>query len=245
MLRLVYKLVKDTKSFISLTFLRNKHKGQRVFIVATGPSLNKIDLDLLADEITFGCNKAWLFTNSWGWVPNYYFVADDLVISQNHERIEKYLSSNSILGLTERMNCNRINSIKIDCIASGVNNIGVSNDLRLGWYSGTTITYRMLQAAIYMGFKEIVLIGLDFSYTMAEDESDGQVLTSKQDGSKNHALADYRVKGELWNVPKIEVQRKAFLEIESFSKENGIKIINASRVSKLDVFKRQDLREIL
>ena len=31
---------------------RDKHKGKRCFIVATGSSLNKLDLSLLQDEIT-------------------------------------------------------------------------------------------------------------------------------------------------------------------------------------------------
>jgi hypothetical protein len=244
MFRLVYKLFKDITSFRKLTVLRNKHKGEKVFIIATGPSLNSADLDSLSNEITFGCNKAWLFTDKWGWIPDYYFVADDLVIGQNHDRIQDYLDSKSIIGFTERMPVNEIRSIKIDCLTRGQNQVGVSEDLRLGWYSGTTITFRMIQAAIYMGFKTIVLTGLDFSYETTNDLKDGNVLISEQ-GTMNHALSEYRAPGEKWNLPKMEEQRKAFMEIECYAKRKGIKIINASRVSKLDVFERQDLSQLL
>ena len=40
--------------------LKNSFKGKRAFIIGNGPSLNKVDLNLLKNEYTFGVNSIYL-----------------------------------------------------------------------------------------------------------------------------------------------------------------------------------------
>src|SRR5690625_3210612 len=46
-----------SSSYERLRYLKNKHKGEKCFIVATGPSLTIEDLEKLQNEITFSMNS--------------------------------------------------------------------------------------------------------------------------------------------------------------------------------------------
>tara|TARA_Y100000004_G_scaffold188423_1_gene242510 strand:- start:866 stop:1576 length:711 start_codon:yes stop_codon:yes gene_type:complete len=63
---------------------KNKHKGKRCFIVATGSSLNKLDLSLLRNEITIGIN---LILRKEDFVPNYLCIADTTVMEKHYHDI--------------------------------------------------------------------------------------------------------------------------------------------------------------
>ena len=64
--------------------LKNKHKNKRCFIVATGSSLNKLDLSLLKNEITIGIN---LILKKDNFIPNYLCVADTTVMEKHYHDI--------------------------------------------------------------------------------------------------------------------------------------------------------------
>lgn len=76
------------KNDINIKALKNKHKGQRCFIVGSGPSLKVDDLNKLKDEVTFACNKIYLAFNDTSWRPTYYSVYDVLVAENNKSEID-------------------------------------------------------------------------------------------------------------------------------------------------------------
>src|SRR5258708_28843911 len=56
---------------------RDRHKGQRCFIIGNGPSLKKQDLSPLANEITFVTNSFYVHPIVGdSWQPTYYFFSD-------------------------------------------------------------------------------------------------------------------------------------------------------------------------
>ena len=70
----VVKNYEKTRYGKRIARLRNKHAGQRCFIVANGPSLRPEDLDLLqrSGEITFGMNRIYKLFDQTRWRPTYY-----------------------------------------------------------------------------------------------------------------------------------------------------------------------------
>ena len=60
----------------------NRHLGKRCFVVANGPSLLKMDLGLLRDEITFGLNRIYLSFGSTDFRPSYYLAVNELILEQ-------------------------------------------------------------------------------------------------------------------------------------------------------------------
>ena len=45
--------------------LKDKHKGERCFIIGNGPSLKQTDLTKLKNEYTFGLNRIYLAFRRW------------------------------------------------------------------------------------------------------------------------------------------------------------------------------------
>ncbi len=60
----------------ALEELRDRYRGERVFILGNGPSLTKCDLSLLADEYTFGVNKIHMLFEHISWRPSFYTLLD-------------------------------------------------------------------------------------------------------------------------------------------------------------------------
>ena len=59
-----------------LGILKNISLDETIFVIGSGPSLNKIDLSLLKDLNTFGMNRQYIAFDDWGFSPKYYAVID-------------------------------------------------------------------------------------------------------------------------------------------------------------------------
>ena len=73
--------------------MKNKHKGERCFIVATGPSLAYNDLSFLKNEFVISVNLAPLTLNLLGIQPQIIVVADKLQYP-TYEMVLKKLTYN-------------------------------------------------------------------------------------------------------------------------------------------------------
>ena len=111
------------------------------------------------------------------------------------------------------------------------------------FYSGATVIYSMIQMAIYMGFKEIYLIGMDFHFEVPKNISDDKVIIDE--GKQNHFHKNYRNENEKWFMPNLQRQEEAFSLALKYANENQIKIFNATRGGKLEVFPRIDFDKIV
>lgn len=215
--------------------LRGKHAGQRCFVIGNGPSLKIEDLDRLKGEYSFAANKIYLAFDETDWRPTYYFVADRLVAELNVAEIAKVAVPKffptffyDILG--EGDSTTYFNVLR-----------GCRDDIATGVHCRATVISPMLQFAYYMGFGEIYLLGMDFSFD--KPKSSGQKTKEDDDilvsaGEVNHFHPDYRKPGEQWTYPKLDLQREFFMEFRDFTQEReGHPVIfNASRQTKLDVF---------
>ncbi|MEL7474404.1 MAG: hypothetical protein AAGK04_13885, partial [Planctomycetota bacterium] len=59
-----------------LAQLKNKHRGERIFILGNGPSLNRTPLHQLKDEYTFATNRIHLLYDRIDWRPSFYTTVD-------------------------------------------------------------------------------------------------------------------------------------------------------------------------
>lgn len=128
--------------------LKNLHDGKRLFVIASGSSLNDLDLTPLKSRIVMGLNRSFLV-----WPNSYYHCVFD------HRLFEEYgteLRQTRFLITLE----NRPWGIPLKLLGSD----GFSWDLTEGIYSGYTIAYFALQLAVYLGFKEVFYLGLDLRH---------------------------------------------------------------------------------
>ncbi len=238
--------------FERIARFKDCHKGKRGFIIGSGPSLKIEDLDLLKNEITFACNKIYLAFDKTSWRPSYYSVVDSMVAGNNARKINKYdlvkIFSNSV-------RCNFIGKKDIywlrDIGSTKINNqlqFSFSTDLTEGANGGYTVIYTMLQLAYYMGLQEVYLLGLDFSFEIPEPSTKkspiGETLLYGK-GEVNHFHPEYRSKGEAWTMPRLDLQYQAFNCAKSAFEADGRVIYNASRQTRLDVFPRVTLQDVL
>jgi hypothetical protein len=240
----------DNTLRLELTDLKERHAGRRAFILGNGPSLRIEDLRRLENEITFACNKIYLAFPEIAWRPTYYTVEDHLVALQNWDEIEAMEGSIKFFPSTLGLHgINFSNSIEYPFIWKDVypELPGFSDDAQVGLYWGSTVTYTMLQMAFYMGINEIYLMGVDFSFVIPKqwDDTEGKFKVYICEGETNHFHPDYRKPGERWHQPNLAYQEKSFLAAKIFAGDRNVKIFNATRGGRLEVFPRADFDAVL
>lgn len=218
--------------YAELKKYENKHKGERCFIIATGPSLRLEDVERLKNEYTLSMNSIIKLFDKTSWRPTYYGIQDSNVYYKLY-------------------NDNKFDEMKDKFIADYVTE---EHDIDSGWniypldlldhlyyklkkfktsfsgnayeiiYDGGSITYSMMQIAVYMGFDEIYLLGCDCDYS----------------GERQHFI-DYGLPAE--NNPENNML-EAYRTAKKYADANGIKIYNATRGGKLEVFERRNFESI-
>lgn len=242
----------------SLLSLKNKHKGHRCFIIGNGPSLKAEDLDKIKGEIAFASNKIFLIFKETSWRPTYYTAADMLFAEQYGKDITK-ISCLKILPkdqeqfYTKLANKKSLNSyLFFKRIKSSKGEDGqylpiFKEDIEEGIHTGYTITNVNIQLAYYMGFSEIILLGVDGNYIPASKTTNhhyyGKVYISG--GEPNHFHPDYIKKGEMFCIPNISNQEKGYLHFRIMLESHNRQILNASRNTKVKAFQIVSLEDCL
>ncbi|TMV92402.1 DUF115 domain-containing protein [Thioclava sp. BHET1] len=238
---------------LGLNLLRDRHKGQRCFILGNGPSLSLRDIEQLGEmgEVTFASNKIYLIYPETRWRPTYYTVEDTMVLRNNFETIKDLSGSIKIFPDNARVyDFHDSKTIFVTLIdpksfvtpLSDPDFPAFSTDLSKGLAWGSTVTYSQIQLACFMGFSEIYLLGIDHSYKVPSKKEGNKYVS---EGEVNHFHPDYRKPGELWHEPNLEVLEHSYETARRACESLGVKIVNASRSTKLDVFERVDLDEVL
>jgi hypothetical protein len=115
-----------------------------------------------------------------------------------------------------------------------------STDASQRLYSGQSVTTINLQLAYYMGFSEVVLIGMDFSYSVPGDSKvDGNHILS-QGADPNHFHPDYFGAGKTWKDPKLDRVLANYDLARRMYETAGRRIVNATAGGKLELFERVD-----
>lgn len=218
---------------------KNIHKGERCFIIGTGPSLRMEDLNTLKrhNEICFGVNKIYKAYAKTSWRPDYLCVSDPLVISSMAEilcqptREEIFITDD--YHWTGNKQIEGTNYVHFFTEDYGKYEPNFSNDITNGVFWGFTVIYDLcLQIATYMGFEKMYLIG-------ADSTSYGDVTDPR-----NHFIRDYHTHQDaelyqsLGHVSRWDKVMKAYRKAEKYSREHGFRIYNATRGGALEVFER-------
>lgn len=231
-----------------LAYYKNLHRGRRAFILGNGPSLNKCDLSLLRNEITFGVNAIYLNYPKMGYHPTYYVVEDILVAEDRAKEIKNYSGPQKFIGDYLRYYLDG----SYDTIWINVRfQYGDYPDfphfslncIRELWVGGT-VTYLCLQLAFYMGITEVYLIGFDHNYIIKPDATvSGAKITSNSD-DPNHFHPDYFGKGYRWHDPRLDRMEMAYKKTRQVYEKHGRKIYNATVGGKLEIFERANYNHL-
>lgn len=236
----------------SLEDFKDRHKGERAFIVATGPSLKTEDLALLKDEITFSCNKITLAFDETGWQPTYYSIIDSMVYESFDYDWSKLKSTKFFPDDLRSKYASMRDAFFVrnrTPVYDGEERVfEFSRDISENIAGGFTVVYFLMQLAYYMGIEELYLIGLDFSFSFNkvsdETSAKGEAIIVNKD-EVNHFHKDYRPEGQKWTMPRLDLQEKAFKVAKQAFEADGRRIYNASRTSALELFERVEFDQLI
>lgn len=210
------------------------------FVIGNGPSLSEKDLDKIASKgfVTFASNSIFKLFPDTNWRPTYYSVCDTTYFNKMRQEIET-------------VECTKF--IPIDIYDKYVDNKQdyhvyyriphrlfrkyprFSDNMTEGFGEGGTVTYHLLQLAVSMGFKEIYLLGCDFNYSFGIGP-DGKPFIDNS-VQQNHLKQDNT---PIFTPPNLYYNILAFQSAELFTRKHGIRIYNATRGGKLEIFERKD-----
>lgn len=235
-----------------LKSLKNKYKGKRCFIIGNGPSLNKCDLKLLKNEYSFAVNGIFYKTKEMGYKPNFYMVEDNHVVADNLREINRYKCEYKFFPYNyTNMIVPDENTIFIpmDCGFYRENHPyfckpRFSKDVPNEIFAGQSVTIMQLQMAYHLGFTEVYLIGMDFSYALPDSTIvEGCNYTSQED-DVNHFHPDYFGKGKKWHDPQLDRVLSNYKKCQEEFESDGRKIYNATVGGKLEMFERVEFNSL-
>lgn len=218
---------------------RDRFKGERCFIIGTGPSLNSTDLKALSGELTFAV-KSYIFSGfeRFDLAPTFFCWSDRGTLIKSLPFLPPLIPEGMVcfFPFAVRDQVNR-------ALGWGRRNIFFIRDIyewnvHLGLFSadptdllhcsGSVIIDYCIPLAIYMGFKQIYLVGCDHS--------------TAPNGVRHF---DGRIEPMSGVSTPWDVVTQAYQVVASYAAAHGIEIFNATSGGELEVFPRVNLADIV
>ena len=217
--------------------LKDKHRGERCFIIGNGPSIKDTDLTLLRNEVTFGSNRIYLLFGETGFCTTYFVSVNRLVIEQCAREIEN-LPCPKFIG----WHCRDLVSFTQDMMfLHSRPEVSFHTDITAGVWEGATVTYVALQVAYYLGFDKVILVGVDHSFT-TQGKPHATVVSQGDD--PNHFHPQYFGKGFRWQLPDLEMSEQAYRMAKYHFERAGREIVDATVGGKLQVFPKVNYQSL-
>lgn len=251
-------------SAIRQSFTRNKifhniHNGERCFILASGPSINRQNLKPLSKEICIAVSEFYLHPDIETISPLYHveapnhFPYDFRVVERSHDDYKKYYKENVnfFFGytsykysrfnfLSQHPEYDQQNFYHLNYEYSRL--LDESNwcqaklwDLTKRLFGVNSVIFAAIQVAVYMGFSQIYLVGCDHNHLEDVKRRRTSHFYADDDGMTDDRHEWQTTEQLLYSMHKRWTQYRF---IQNFLKQSGQEIINATDGGMLDVFPR-------
>ena len=235
------------------------HKNERLFILCSGPSIREMDLTVLKNEITMAVHSFYLHKDISVIQPEYYCNAQWEYNEKTTEKVSEaylkdlkmhvgksqYFFSLREKGIIDRMQNFDSEEVNYYCYGKD-SSLYEEVDLCQGIMPVHSVPVICIQLAIYMGFKEIYLLGTEhdflttkkyaYFYDRKQAVTGDTDITTDADSNLvmnfSDAIADAYA---LWNNYKV---------VRRIAQKNDIKIYNATMGGALDLFPRVDFNSL-
>jgi len=214
--------------------LKDIHKGERCFLIGNGPSLKKTDLSKLRGEYTIGVNRFFLAFPELGFQTSYYLTVNDLIAEQSGAELQGLTMPLFVSWRMRRWLKPAPNLMYLYTTYTGPS---FAENIAHRVWEGGTVTYVGLQLAFHLGFKQVILIGVDHSYATAGKPNETVV---SQGDDPNHFHPGYFGKGYRWQLPDIERWEQSYRRARDHYERAGRQVIDATVGGKLQVFPKAD-----
>lgn len=225
------------QSLRRLESCRDRHRGERCVVIGNGPSLNRTDLAAIRRETTFALNRGYLLFERLGGPASYHICVNRLVYEQFGAEIAA-------------LECLRFatwplrNLMRLDERSVLFHSIGrehFSTDPTRGVWEGATVTYVALQLAYFMGFEQVILVGVDHVF---ETTGPPHTVLTSQGPDRDHFSPEYFGRGTRWQLPDLEVSKQAYELARRTFHAAGREILDATVGGRLKVFPKIRLESL-
>ncbi len=227
---------------------KNVYAGRRCFLIGNGPSLRAEDLTALhgRNEITFAFNRIYNIFDQTEWRPSFYISQDEKMLAGCADTVNQLDLAVKLIPIQLKW----YHDINIhDALYFNMNWQLAENPLDFSFSSNaakeiacaSTGMYTAAQLAVYMGFTEIYFIGVDHHFQISQNNK-GEIVV-------DHTVKDYfsdkynEDKANLY-IPNTEKSTLTYIAMKKHCDDRNIKVFNATRGGKLEVFPRVDFDKI-
>ena len=246
-----YQILKKNKTY------KNIHEGQRCFIVGNAPSINELDLSLLCGETVFSVSSGYHHPLYGTYKPKYHCLPQLTYTHLFTEQvaIEWFKEMHEALGDAELF----LSTWEYDLVrrhglfpGRRVNYVALRKDMLVGKvhidlsgliYRVQSVPVMALQIALFMGFKEIYIIGCDHDNlrTGVYHYFYEPTVLKNKDASvdpKGGAMSFSQ------DLHSLSILFQQYSRMKEMAKSLGCHIVNASPTGNLDIFDRVPFQDI-
>jgi hypothetical protein len=235
---------------------KDAYKGRKCFLIGNGPSLSVDDLERVQSKgyVTMACNLINKLYDKTDWRADFYFAGEPSILEINKDFILNTKCNAIFLrDLSEIQYYDGLNEtvfpsdIYFFCIGF---NESFSEDVSVMCNSAWSIMYPMIEFAVYMGFCEIYLIGVDNTQLSTVHSDD---FLKVRTHFYEESVGELAIRREIipesskYSEEVLYEQRlnRHYQIAREYTETHGIKILNATRGGKLEVFDRVDIDSLL
>lgn len=216
------------------------HKGERCFIIATGPSIRIDDLNLLhkRKEKCISMNKIFYSFDQTEWRPDYYVAEDTNIITHYYEYLKEVSGVKFLSDCCEykKKDGEKCYTFHLSVADERFRYCGC-NDFSWGYSCGFSVIFGCIYLAMFMGFSKIYILGADMKYVGKPSDAINHFY-----GEKDSVSAKDSSVCMPFHAKAVE---KNYEYIAMFAKKKNVHIYNATRGGKLKNFERADLDYLL
>jgi hypothetical protein len=221
-----------------LAALKDSHRGERCFLIGNGPSLKQTDLTKLRGEFSIGLNRIFLAFPELGFKTSMLLSVNNLVVEQSAADIQGLGIPTFVAWRARRWLKPADNLYFLYTTYTGPK---FAKDITGRLWEGATVTYTALQTAYYLGFKTVILIGVDHNF-VTQGKPNETVVSQGDD--PNHFHPGYFGKGFRWQLPDLETSERAYRMARQAYEADGRKVLDATVGGKLQVFPKVEYESL-
>jgi len=223
--------------------LRNRRHGERCFIIGNGPSLNPHDLEAIDGAFSIGSNRIYSMFGRTRWRPSLYLAQDVY-----DEKLAAFVKEHSVVTGDTGMSILtgayfrrrwRLTHPHVPAFLGlkSAQHRGFSLDCAESVTEYATVTFTALQFAAYLGYREIVLLGVDHAYS--------RTVTSRGDVETHEEVKDHFYDSADAPTPLADIQgmEDAYLMARDACARSGISVYDATRGGRLRIFPKRPLEQ--
>jgi len=181
-------------------------------------------------------NRAYLSFDDWGFIPKYHVCINGQVIQQFSKDLEN-ISAHKFYNRFYRNVFSKKTNINFLYLGLKLTD-KVINKFSSAFSSGGTVTFVSIQLAMLLGYKKILIVGMDHNFTNVGKANELAVMKSDDE---NHYRNDYFPKGISWEYPDLKRSELGYKKLNDFASDNKIKIIDCTINGKCNIFNKSSL----